>query len=76
MIPSIIAMSCLNVDSGAELDTTARLSVQRKNAMASISKALLLIIRRNAQYAHITMVSIANDNSTDIGSFAPSAAIS
>ena len=42
--PIAAAINCLYIFSGAELATTARLSVDRKNAIVSISKPVLPIL--------------------------------
>ena len=43
--PSTTQTACLNTDPGYEEAVTARLSVERKNAMISISKPTLLSMR-------------------------------
>ena len=56
IIPITAAMSCFNILSGAEEPTTARLSVVRKNAMVSISKAVFPRCLITPTYIHIASI--------------------
>ena len=49
-------MNCLNRLSGAEEATTARLRVDRKKAMVSISKAVFPRLFITAKYVHISSI--------------------
>ena len=52
--PKAAAMNCLYIFSGAELATTARLRVERKKAMTSISKPVLPMLLSTPVYIHMT----------------------
>ena len=54
--PSAIAINCLNILSGAEEATTARLRVDKKKAIVSISKAVLPNPLMTATYTHIMII--------------------
>jgi len=64
------------VAAGAEVAMTARLNVHKKNAIASISKEVLLISLMNIETPHIKIVSIKNESSTVKGNFFPVDAMS
>ena len=70
--PSSIAMSCLSTDSGAAEAVTARLRVERKNAISSISKPTLRSERINRKYAHITTHSPSIHSGSAEGQSSPS----
>ena len=55
--PSAMAKNCLYSLSGSELATTAKFNVDRKKAIASISKPSRPLARTSATYPHITSIS-------------------
>ena len=71
-----MAKNCFMVAAGAEVAMTARLNVHKKNAIASISKEVLLISLMNIETPHIKIVSIKNESSTVKGNFFPVDAMS
>ena len=60
MTPSTIEMNCVMTLPGIAVDITARLRVDRKNAIVSISNPFRLIALRTKKYTHISIVMPTN----------------